>query len=262
MVAMPLKTRTIRVAALWCIALACGTFAMTSAPAGAQSAEGARLAASRASFDELDATYAQKKSACDTIQDGLAAYIGPINDPTAPRDRACAAYAAPGVARADWRRCSESFYDDYEIKRAAFRRCFSEVGKIADERVSLYRDIVAIEGKMRSAALGRAPGVPASAGAPGWFGVVTSSVGKRVARERGLGSTNGAYVKKALEHSPAQKAGIQRGDIITGLGDREIIRRSDLTRVTDGLTAGQILPVRLLRDGREQTLYVAIEPRR
>lgn len=245
-----------------CIALSFALAGVMSAPAQAQSAEGTRLAVSRASFDELDVAYAQKKAECDTVQDGLAAYIGPIDNPTAPRDIACAAYATPGVTRADWRGCSEAFYEEYETRRAAFRRCFAQVSELGDERVGLYRNIVSTEEKMRAAALSTAPGVPASAGAPGWFGIVTSSVSKRVARDRSLGSTNGAYVKKTLEQSPAQKAGIQRGDIITGLGRREIVRRSDLTKVTDGLTAGQILPVKLLRDGREQTFYVAIEPRR
>lgn len=259
---MSIKISKNRAAALWCFALMCGALAVQSAPAGAQSAEGARLAASRASFDEVDAAYGQKKAECDSFEGGLAAYIGPIDNPMEPRDRACAAYATAGVSRADWRRCSESFFAEYETRRSAFRSCFAQVSKLGDERVGLYREIVSVEGKMRTAALSTAPGVPASAGAPGWFGIVTGSVSKRVARERSLGTTNGAYVKKTQEHSPAQKAGIVRGDIIIGLGRKEIVRRSDLTRVTDGLTAGQILPVKLLRDGQEQTLYVAIEPRR
>ncbi|MGH7554994.1 MAG: PDZ domain-containing protein, partial [Longimicrobiales bacterium] len=58
--------------------------------------------------------------------------------------------------------------------------------------------------------------------------------------------------------SPAEKAGLRRGDVIIALGDHEV---NDLQGLTDALNAhkpGDHVRVKLLRDGSELRIEVTL----
>jgi serine protease Do len=65
-------------------------------------------------------------------------------------------------------------------------------------------------------------------------------------------------VNQVTDGSPAAKAGLREGDLILRYGDREVNSIQDLTRAVADTKAGATRDVRLLRDGREQTVRVTI----
>ena len=72
-----------------------------------------------------------------------------------------------------------------------------------------------------------------------------------LARQRGL---TGVEVRDVVSGTPAEKAGLRRGDIITGVGARLINDPLDITRLLSRYAAGQQVKLTLLRDGRPLTL--------
>jgi serine protease Do len=71
-----------------------------------------------------------------------------------------------------------------------------------------------------------------------------------------LGLSGGILIEAVESDSPADKAGVRAGDVLTRLGSRPISRVSDLTAVADGLTPGSSVPARLIR-GRSP-LFIGI----
>jgi hypothetical protein len=62
--------------------------------------------------------------------------------------------------------------------------------------------------------------------------------------------------------SPAAKAGLRGGDILTGFGDKPIGNLYDFTYALRNSKAGDVVKVRYLRDGKEMTADVTLEERR
>lgn len=92
----------------------------------------------------------------------------------------------------------------------------------------------------------------------GWLGVVIQEVNRDLAESFGLKRPHGALVTRVLEDSPAEEAGIQAGDIIVGFDKTPIEFSSDLPHVVGRIKVGSGAKLRVVRDGREQTLTVTI----
>lgn len=61
--------------------------------------------------------------------------------------------------------------------------------------------------------------------------------------------------------SPADKAGLKGGDILIGFGDKPINNLYDFTYALRGSKVGDVVVVKYLRDGKEMTAKVTLEPR-
>lgn len=68
----------------------------------------------------------------------------------------------------------------------------------------------------------------------------------------------GAQVADVVAGSAAEKAGIQKGDVITKLGDRSIQDAEELTAAVREQAAGSTVKVTLLRGGKEQQVDVTL----
>jgi S1-C subfamily serine protease len=68
--------------------------------------------------------------------------------------------------------------------------------------------------------------------------------------------TAGAYVGKVTPGSPAERAGLRSGDVITSLGDQPVQRSGDVQHILSGLLPGGNVSLTYVRDG--QTHYAAI----
>ena len=95
----------------------------------------------------------------------------------------------------------------------------------------------------------------------GWIGVAVQDINRRLADYFGLTSTEGVLVTGLLDGSPAQKAGIQNGDVILSVDEKNIKNGSALIRVVGDLPIGKKAPVKILRDGKSLTIPVVIEKR-
>ena len=84
--------------------------------------------------------------------------------------------------------------------------------------------------------------------------------------EIGLGidleADNGVVVLEVQANSPASKAGLQTGDIITKLDDREIEDMNDLRNGLYSYKANDKVVLEIIRNGEEKTLEVTLEASR
>ncbi|MCS4509476.1 DegQ family serine endoprotease [Xylophilus ampelinus] len=97
----------------------------------------------------------------------------------------------------------------------------------------------------------------------GRIGVQIEPVTKDVAEAIGLGKPQGALVRGVETGSPAEKAGIEAGDIITRFDGKTIERTSDLPRLVGSTKPGTKSTATVFRRGatRELTITIAeIEP--
>lgn len=92
----------------------------------------------------------------------------------------------------------------------------------------------------------------------GWLGVVIQEVNKDLAESFGLERPAGALVAQVLEGGPADKGGLQVGDVILSLDGKPIIMSADLPHLVGGLKAGSRASLEVARDGSRKTLEVTI----
>jgi serine protease Do len=92
----------------------------------------------------------------------------------------------------------------------------------------------------------------------GWLGVVIQELSKELAESFGMRNTNGALVAGVEKGGPADKGGLEAGDVITKFDGKTISSSSDLPRAVGVAKPGKAVPVEILRKGNEKTLSVAI----
>jgi len=92
----------------------------------------------------------------------------------------------------------------------------------------------------------------------GRIGVVIAEVTKEVAEPLGLASAEGSLVRSVEPGGPAEKAGIEVGDIIVGFNGRKIERSSDLPRIVGGTAPGTKADIRVWRRGQFRDLTVTV----
>ena len=93
----------------------------------------------------------------------------------------------------------------------------------------------------------------------GRIGVQIAPVGKDVAESMGLVGEQGALVRSVEPGGPADKAGIQPGDIITAVNGNTLARTSDLPRTIGGIQPGTQVNLTLLRNGASKTVSVTVD---
>ncbi|HEU5161946.1 MAG TPA: PDZ domain-containing protein, partial [Thermoanaerobaculia bacterium] len=89
-----------------------------------------------------------------------------------------------------------------------------------------------------------------------WLGLATATVTPEEAQRLGLRVSRGALVTRVFAGSPAARAGIREGDVITGVGGAPVDSRESFTTLTATAVAGRPLSIRLRRNGAESTLNV------
>jgi serine protease Do len=92
----------------------------------------------------------------------------------------------------------------------------------------------------------------------GRIGVQIDQVTKEVAESIGLGKPTGALVRSVEAGGPADKAGIEPGDIITKFDGRTIEKAGDLPRIVGGVKPGTRSTVQVFRRGSSRDLSVTV----
>ena len=84
----------------------------------------------------------------------------------------------------------------------------------------------------------------------GWLGVGIQEVTPELAKSFGLSEKKGALVAEVFSNSPAEKAGIERGDVILEFDGKEVADSKDLPRLVASTPVGKSVTLKLSRDGK------------
>ncbi len=95
----------------------------------------------------------------------------------------------------------------------------------------------------------------------GVLGVSTIPAGTEAAREYGVDQVDGVFVAYVEEESGAEAAGVQQGDVIKQIDGIRIRKFSDLTGYIASKSPGDVVEVRLERDGDAMVLPVEVRER-
>ena len=92
----------------------------------------------------------------------------------------------------------------------------------------------------------------------GWLGIQLQEVTTEIAAALSLEKKGGVLVAEVIDGTPAQKAGLENGDVILRIGSDEVANPNDLSRRVASFPPGERLRLRVLRDGRERNLTVTL----
>jgi Do/DeqQ family serine protease len=95
----------------------------------------------------------------------------------------------------------------------------------------------------------------------GMLGVQLSNMTPAVAENLGLDSPRGALVGQVVEGSPAEKAGIKAGDVITSINGKAVANSSETRNSIGMLRIGEKVDISLLRDGQARKVTAVIGER-
>ncbi len=92
----------------------------------------------------------------------------------------------------------------------------------------------------------------------GWIGVQIQSVTPDIADSMGLKQASGALVSEPQKDSPAAKAGIASGDVITSVNDAPIKDARELARKIGTMSPGTSVKLGMLRQGENKTVTLTL----
>lgn len=97
-----------------------------------------------------------------------------------------------------------------------------------------------------------------------WLGVYLQDVTADLVKEKGLKTEEGAYVMRVMKRSPADLAGIKRGDVVIEFDGRKIDDSDDLVRAVRRAEVGSKAKVVVMRGAEKKELEVTLRkyPRR
>jgi serine protease Do len=95
----------------------------------------------------------------------------------------------------------------------------------------------------------------------GWLGVGIQDLTPELAEYYGLKEKQGVLVAQVFEDDPAEQAGIKPNDIIIAVDGKTINSSRKLTSTIAAIPVGKKAAIKILRDGKEQTLNVKISKR-
>ena len=92
-----------------------------------------------------------------------------------------------------------------------------------------------------------------------WIGARTNAVDATMAAALGLDRSKGAVINDIYPKGPANKAGLEKGDVILSIEGTEVNDDNGLRFVLATLRPNERTPVSVWRDGRSETLRVRTE---
>ncbi|MDB2549317.1 DegQ family serine endoprotease [Porticoccaceae bacterium] len=92
----------------------------------------------------------------------------------------------------------------------------------------------------------------------GWLGVVMQDVNKALAESLELGKPQGALINAVEPDGPADRGGINPGDVIVRFDGEDIVDSGDLPHVVGSTAPGTKAKVEIYREGKRKTLNVVV----
>ena len=92
----------------------------------------------------------------------------------------------------------------------------------------------------------------------GWLGVVIQGITPELAESFGLENEYGALVSKVLAESPAQSAGVERGDVIVEFNGKTVKEWRELPRLVGETAVDMPTEIVVIRNGERKVMEVRI----
>ncbi|MFO0753850.1 MAG: DegQ family serine endoprotease [Thermodesulfovibrionales bacterium] len=92
----------------------------------------------------------------------------------------------------------------------------------------------------------------------GWMGVSIQDLTPELAKFLNTKEQGGALVTEVMKNSPAEKAGLQRGDLIVAFDGKKVESASSLRNMVGNMAPGKSASLRFLRNGKEMTGSVTL----
>lgn len=92
----------------------------------------------------------------------------------------------------------------------------------------------------------------------GWLGVAIQDVDKNLASSFGLKKPHGALINDVEPNSPADKSGLEAGDIVIKFNDVTVNSSRDLPYLVSRVAPDTKVPVVIMRKGKERNLKVSV----
>jgi serine protease Do len=96
----------------------------------------------------------------------------------------------------------------------------------------------------------------------GWLGVGIQTVTEELASQFNLDKEEGVLVNEVFDGEPAQKAGVQPGDIILKVDNALVDTPTSLAKAVAALTPGKAATLKILRNGEPRDLSVVLSERK
>ncbi|HSE16083.1 MAG TPA: DegQ family serine endoprotease [Pyrinomonadaceae bacterium] len=92
----------------------------------------------------------------------------------------------------------------------------------------------------------------------GMLGVTIQSVDADLASSLNLSAARGAIVTSVQAGGPAERAGLQRGDVITAINKQPVVDNNSLRNLVASMPPGSKVDVTAQRNGRDQNFQIAL----
>lgn len=92
----------------------------------------------------------------------------------------------------------------------------------------------------------------------GYLGVLPDDITKEIAEAIGLGKPQGAVIRSVIAGSPAEKAGIEGGDVVTKVDGKIVEKAADLRRLVANVKPGAKTTLTVFRRGATKDIVVTV----
>jgi len=228
--------------------------------ASAQEDYGTQLAQIVTELENAEETAAGTEDRCSDAWGAVRKFIGPVDNPMEPRDKACASLIANNGQRLyGFDECSANHFTAYDEAHAKYRMCFDQQMGAALDIIGLSKKRLELDRLARLSARQTSSAPLQPNGRKGWLGFRFSNVSADDVVERGLPSEQGIVVQSIKRGSPAAKAGLLEDDLITAFNDALVSNKKSFQQQAGNLVAGEIIVLDVVRAGQRRLIYVVIE---
>jgi len=95
----------------------------------------------------------------------------------------------------------------------------------------------------------------------GFLGVALQPLSEDLAKQFKIENTNGALVAEVTSKSPAEKAGLQSGDVVVEVGGKKVEGPSELQMTIASMAPGSKAELKVIRDGKDKNFTVELGER-
>jgi len=92
----------------------------------------------------------------------------------------------------------------------------------------------------------------------GWMGVSIQNLTPELAKSMGFKETEGALIAGVESGSPADKAGLKRGDLIVDMNGKKVVDSTSLRNMVASSAPGTNVGIKIIREGKEQTISMTL----